>query len=50
MEKVNPNISCIKPVYIQDFIIDENYQSKGYGTILLNVAKQWAKVRNLDYI
>jgi ribosomal protein S18 acetylase RimI-like enzyme len=35
---------------IVDFITTEKYRKKGIGAKLMDAAKQWAKMRNLDYI
>lgn len=35
---------------IIDFITTAEYRKKGIGTKLMDVAKQWAEARNLDYI
>jgi len=47
------NISLLVPckyTYIQDFIITEEYRSKGIGTVLMEESKQLARKHNLDYL
>lgn len=33
-----------------DFITTAAHRNKGIGTMLMDAAKQWSKIRNLDYI
>jgi len=39
-----------KYAYLMDIIITKDENGKGYATQLMNVAKEWAKSRKLDYI
>ncbi|GKX32272.1 hypothetical protein SH1V18_47520 [Vallitalea longa] len=51
IEKETPNISCLKKeryAYIFDFVIAEEYRSKGYGALLMQFSKEWGRERNLD--
>ena len=36
--------------YIQDFVITENRRGQGYGTVLLNASREWAKERGAGYL
>ena len=39
-----------KYCYIMDIIITENQRKKGFGTALMNSAKDWAKEQNCSFI
>lgn len=43
----NPGAGCC---YIMDVIVTENSRNKGFGTALMNAAKQWAQDRNCTFI
>ena len=52
-ERVAANISLLVPckyAYIQDFVVTEKYRNKGFGTVLMEESKKWAKDRHLDYL
>lgn len=52
-ERETGNLSCLKKehyAYILDFVIAEEYRSKGYGTYLLQASKQWARNRKLGFL
>ena len=52
-ERVVTNISLLIPckyAYIQDFVVTEKYRNKGFGTVLMEESKKWAKDRHLDYL
>ncbi|MBQ8641596.1 MAG: GNAT family N-acetyltransferase [Clostridia bacterium] len=36
--------------YIQDFVVSENRRRQGYGTLLIEASKQWAKDHNAQYM
>lgn len=36
--------------YIQDFIITESFRNNGYGSLLMNVSKEWGKNHGADYL
>ena len=36
--------------YIMDIIITEIHRGKGFGTVLINSAKEWAKEKNCSFI
>ncbi len=36
--------------YIMDIIITEIHRGKGFGTVLINFAKEWAKEKNCSFI
>ncbi len=44
---VNSGASCC---YIMDIIVTQNHRNKGFGTALMNAAKEWAKERNCIFI
>ena len=51
--KTRPDFSFVVPgkhCYIMDLIITENHRDKGYGTDLLNTAKDWAKEKDCSII
>ena len=51
--KVRPDFSFIVPgkyCYIMDLIVTEKYRDKGFGTALMNSAKDWAKERDCNFI
>ncbi len=35
---------------INDLYIKEEYRKKGYGKLLINAAKEWSKLRALEYL
>lgn len=39
-----------KYCYIMDVIVTETYRNKGFGTALMNSAKDWAKERDCNFI
>lgn len=48
-----PPYNCVvqhKYAFITDIIVDDQYQKLGIGSALLQVAKQWAEERQLDYV
>ncbi|MFE3573886.1 GNAT family N-acetyltransferase [Lysinibacillus sp. NPDC059133] len=52
-ELATPPYSCIVQhsyAYVMDVIVGGQYQSKGIGSLLLQVAKEWAAERKLDYL
>ncbi len=51
--KVRPNFDFMLPgkyCYIMDIIVTENHRGKGFGTALMNAAKDWAKERDCKFI
>ncbi len=51
--KVRPDFSFMIPgkyCYIMDIIVTKNHRSKGFGTALMNAAKDWAKERDCNFI
>lgn len=51
--KVRPDFSFIVPekyCYIMDLIVTEKHRNKGFGTALMNSAKDWAKEHNCNFI
>lgn len=53
MEKETSNISCLKKeryAYILDYVIAEEYRSKGYGSLLMESSKEWGRKKNLDFL
>lgn len=51
--KQRPDFSFIVPgkhCYIMDLIITENHRNKGFGTALMNSAKDWAKEQKCNII
>ena len=47
-----PYDSIVQHKYAEviDLIVTKSYRRKGIGSQLMNVAKEWSKMRNLDYI
>ena len=39
-----------KYCYIMDIIVTESHRNKGFGTALMNSAKDWAKEKNCSFI
>ncbi len=51
--KVRPDFSFMIPgkfCYIMDVIVTENHRNKGFGTALMNSAKDWTKEQNCSFI
>lgn len=51
--KIRPDFDFMiqgKYCYIMDVIVTENSRSKGFGTALMNSAKDWAKEQNCNFI
>ena len=51
LERATADIGLLVPckfAYIQDFVVAEEYRSKGIGSALMEQSKQWAQERNLD--
>lgn len=51
--KERPDFDFMLPgkyCYIMDIIITENQRKKGFGTALMNSAKDWAKEQNCSFI
>ncbi len=51
--KSRPDFDFIVPkkfCYIMDIIVTEKHRGKGFGTELLNSAKDWAKEQNCNFI
>lgn len=51
--KKRPDFSFMLPgkyCYIMDIIVTENHRGKGFGTALMNAAKDWAKERDCIFI
>ena len=51
--KTRPDFDFMLPgkyCYIMDVIVTENFRGKGYGTALMNSAKEWAKERECSFI
>ena len=51
--KTRPDFQFMLPgkyCYIMDIIVTENYRGKGFGTALMNAAKDWAKERDCNFI
>ena len=51
--KTRPDFSFMlsgKYCYIMDIIVTENHRGKGFGTALMNAAKDWAKERDCNFI
>ncbi len=51
--KVRPDFDFMLPgkyCYIMDIIVTENHRGKGFGTALMNAAKDWAKEQNCSFI
>lgn len=47
---VSDNIEYIHHIYIQDFIVNQQYRKNGYGTILLKELINYAKKLQVEYI
>ena len=51
--KARPDFDFMLPgkyCYIMDIIVTENHRGKGFGTALMNSAKDWAKEQNCSFI
>ncbi len=51
--KVRPDFDFMIPgkyCYIMDIIVTEAHRNKGFGTALMNSAKDWAKEQNCSFI
>lgn len=51
--KTRPDFDFMLPgkyCYIMDIIVTENHRGKGFGTALMNAAKDWAKDQNCSFI
>lgn len=51
--KVRPDFDFMLPgkyCYIMDVIVTEAHRNKGFGTALMNSAKDWAKEQNCSFI
>ena len=51
--KVRPDFDFMLPgkyCYIMDVIVTEYHRNKGFGTALMNAAKDWAKEQNCSFI
>ena len=51
--KIRPDFPFMLPgkyCYIMDIIVTENHRGKGFGTALMNAAKEWSKERNCNFI
>ena len=51
--KLRPDFDFMLPgkyCYIMDIIVTENHRGKGFGTDLMNAAKDWAKERDCNFI
>jgi len=51
--KKRPDFDFILPgkfCYIMDIIVTETHRNKGFGTALMNSAKDWAKEQNCSFI
>lgn len=51
--KTRPDFPFMLPgkyCYIMDIIVTENHRGKGFGTALMNAAKDWAKERDCNFI
>ena len=51
--KVRPDFDFMLPgkyCYIMDVIVTETHRNKGFGTALMNSAKDWAKEQNCSFI
>lgn len=51
--KTRPEFEFMLPgkyCYIMDIIVTEKYRGKGFGTALMNAAKDWAKEQNCNLI
>ncbi len=51
--KIRPDFEFMHPgkyCYIMDIIVTKNHRGKGFGTALMNAAKDWAKERDCNFI
>lgn len=51
--KTRPDFDFMLPgkyCYIMDVIVTETHRGKGFGTALMNTAKDWAKERDCNFI
>ena len=51
--KTRPDFPFMLPgryCYIMDIIVTKNHRGKGFGTALMNAAKDWAKERDCNFI
>ena len=51
--KTRPDFDFIIPgkyCYIMDIIVTEKHRGKGFGTALMNSAKDWAKEQNCNFV
>lgn len=51
--KERPDFDFMLPgkyCYIMDVIVTESHRNKGFGTALMNAAKDWAKEQNCSFI
>ena len=51
--KARPDFDFMLPgkyCYIMDIIVTEAHRNKGFGTALMNSAKEWAKEQNCSFI
>lgn len=51
--KTRPDFPFMLPgkyCYIMDIIVTEKYRGKGFGTALMNAAKDWTKERDCNFI
>ena len=51
--KLRPDFDFMIPgkyCYIMDVIVTKDHRNKGFGTALMNSAKDWAKERNCSFI
>lgn len=51
--KTRPDLDFIEPgkfCHIMDLIVTEKHRDKGFGTALMNSAKDWAKEHNCNFI
>ncbi|MBQ8766559.1 MAG: GNAT family N-acetyltransferase [Clostridia bacterium] len=51
--KIRPDFDFIVPgkfCYIMDMIVTEKQRNKGFGTSLMNSAKDWAKEKGCDFV
>lgn len=51
--KTRPDFDFIIPgkyCYIMDIIVTEKHRGKGFGTTLMNSAKDWAKEQNCNFV
>lgn len=51
--KTRPDFAFMFPgkfCYIMDIVVTENHRNKGFGTALMNSAKDWAKEQGCNFI